>query len=414
MSESDIRPPPPPLLRQCILEDFKEPVVFQGLLSNWKFLSWDLQEWARVLGDKLMPFRSGVPQWERSCQTTHLTMKEFLELAEPKEISSGKNTSNWFYFDYKYMHQWFKENPDILQAVCWEDFGFPEQRGEQSTVWIGSDGAHTPCHFDTYGCNLVAQVYGMKQWILFPPKASASLLPTRVPYEESSVYSKHNFYSPDPHIANGLHKAWIITLKPGEVLFVPHHWWHYVENIGTAISINTWLPLPSDCESRLEECLVKLLVSQLSREVPDTEMIFNPNEDDASGCSLQENITLLETCMQQFFEQQLDREQLHTEGETPEPKRMKTVPCDSNDVWDRRTSISHYETFIQNVPTYSGDQLQNFLATKRANFKSFSSNNPELSSVTFTVEKVINALCHPDVISVAKTKLCQEFCGNNL
>lgn len=31
---------------------------------------------------------------------------------------------------------------------------------EESTVWIGSTGAHTPCHQDLYGINLVAQVYG--------------------------------------------------------------------------------------------------------------------------------------------------------------------------------------------------------------------------------------------------------------
>jgi hypothetical protein len=42
-----------------------------------------------------------------------------------------------------------------------------------------------------------------KQWILFPPEKSSSLLPTRTPYEESSIYSNLNFYSPDPDIANG-------------------------------------------------------------------------------------------------------------------------------------------------------------------------------------------------------------------
>jgi hypothetical protein len=33
-----------------------------------------------------------------------------------------------------------------------------------------------------------------------------------------------------------------IILEPGDVLFVPHKWWHYVENLDTAVSINTWLP----------------------------------------------------------------------------------------------------------------------------------------------------------------------------
>ena len=52
----------------------------------------------------------------------------------------------------------------------------------------------TMCHHvqDSYGCNLVCQVAGSKQWTLFPPSASAHLSPTRVPYEESSVYSRVN------------------------------------------------------------------------------------------------------------------------------------------------------------------------------------------------------------------------------
>jgi HSPB1-associated protein 1 len=40
-----------------------------------------------------------------------------------------------------------------------------------------------------------------------------------------------------------LQEAYVVTLKPGDVLFVPHHWWHYVENVGTAVSINSWIPL---------------------------------------------------------------------------------------------------------------------------------------------------------------------------
>ena len=48
---------------------------------------------------------------------------------------------------------------------------------------------------DSYGCNLVCQVAGSKQWTLFPPSDSAHLSPTRVPYEESSVYSLVNMVS---------------------------------------------------------------------------------------------------------------------------------------------------------------------------------------------------------------------------
>lgn len=51
-----------------------------------------------------------------------------------------------------------------MQSVDWTYAGFPERKGADSTLWIGSKGAHTPCHIDTYGFNLVAQIQG--QYVL--------------------------------------------------------------------------------------------------------------------------------------------------------------------------------------------------------------------------------------------------------
>jgi len=46
------------------------------------------------------------------------------------------------------------------QMVDWSVFGLSGRDGTQSTFWLGSRGAYTVCHYDTYGCNLVAQIYG--------------------------------------------------------------------------------------------------------------------------------------------------------------------------------------------------------------------------------------------------------------
>ena len=103
----------------------------------------------------------------------------------------------WVYADYKYMCQLCPDRPEMMEAVDWSVFGFDGRGGGDSTLWVGSDGACTPCHFDTYGCNLVAQLWGKKQWLLFPPSESCRLHPTRVPYEESSVFSEVNVSCPD-------------------------------------------------------------------------------------------------------------------------------------------------------------------------------------------------------------------------
>ena len=106
-------------------------------------------------------------------------------------------TDYWIYADYKYMVELCHDLPEMLSNVDWSMIGFEGRDGKDSTLWIGSEGANTPCHFDTYGCNFVAQLHGKKKWTLFDPQDLDKLYPTRVPYEESSVFSQVNITDPD-------------------------------------------------------------------------------------------------------------------------------------------------------------------------------------------------------------------------
>ena len=59
------------------------------------------------------------------------------------------------------IHGCLTEHLDVsFQDVVWSDFGYPGRAGRESTLWIGTGGANTPCHQDTYGCNLVLPVQG--------------------------------------------------------------------------------------------------------------------------------------------------------------------------------------------------------------------------------------------------------------
>lgn len=76
-----------------------------------------------------------------------------------KKFNEENNSKNWWYFDYKHINEWLSEKAEKMD-INWKDFGHPEITAKGSTLWIGTKGAHTPCHVDTYGCNLVAQLYG--------------------------------------------------------------------------------------------------------------------------------------------------------------------------------------------------------------------------------------------------------------
>lgn len=153
------------------------------------------------------PLSSKRVKVDRDLQNGGSTLGSFTALPSSMSDQSSTQTINplydypkseyWVYADYKYMVQLCQDLPDLLSSIDWSVVGLKARDGKDSTLWIGSKGANTPCHFDTYGCNYVAQLHGKKKWTLFHPRDSEWLYPTRVPYEESSVFSKVNVADPD-------------------------------------------------------------------------------------------------------------------------------------------------------------------------------------------------------------------------
>lgn len=126
-----------------------------------------------------------------------------------------------------------------------------------------------------------------KSWLLLPP--DSHLTPTRIPYEESSVYCMENLYAPNAddisHLTKSRTQLYHCILEPNDVLIVPKHWWHFVEALDISLSVNAWIPLVSDIDSQIHECISKHLIetfvkgkSQLVREY-----VMNPNQVSSNG-----------------------------------------------------------------------------------------------------------------------------------
>lgn len=99
--------------------------------------------------------------------------------------------------------------------------------------------------------------------------------------------------------------ARLVELSAGDALVVPRGWWHYVQNIDNVnIALNIWLPHVSiiylsnniklklkimvssfffqekDTSTQVSEALVKILVAQLCKDLPQetAKLLVNPNE----------------------------------------------------------------------------------------------------------------------------------------
>lgn len=97
-------------------------------------------------------------------------------------------------------------------------------------------GTGVPLH--THGAVFAEMLHGKKRWFLAPPgdenkprfdgnesvlRYAMSVLPTYTPQERNPP------------------ALWDCTIKPGEILWIPHKWWHSTFNIGDAVFISSFL-----------------------------------------------------------------------------------------------------------------------------------------------------------------------------
>ncbi|WP_071898528.1 cupin-like domain-containing protein [Cystobacter ferrugineus] len=127
--------------------------------------------------------------------------------------------------------------PDgLLGSIQYPPFFVPETCGRPN-MWLGPAGTITPLHRDLVD-NALAQVFGRKQLLLYPPEQSRFLYT----WSNSKLLdgAKVDPDHPDPRQyplfeqARGLE----CTLEPGELLFIPAGWFHKVRSLSLSLSIS--------------------------------------------------------------------------------------------------------------------------------------------------------------------------------
>ncbi|MFM8890098.1 MAG: cupin-like domain-containing protein [Planctomycetia bacterium] len=107
-------------------------------------------------------------------------------------------------------------------------------------IWIGPKDMVSPLHLDPEH-NVFAQVYGRKEWLVFPPSDQRDLY---VPWPEHPDgilnWSPIDVSAPDfdSFPRYGRLRPYRHILEPGEVLYLPAGWWHGVRYEDIAISVN--------------------------------------------------------------------------------------------------------------------------------------------------------------------------------
>ena len=262
--------------------------VLKNFITEWGPALWDLDYLAECTIGQTVTVKSGKPYSggqvpkESECCFKEQDLGEFF-----RYLKTYNDSSTFYYAGYTHFAVLNNTAPNF-HSFDWSWAGLKDVGSSKSTLWAGSAGSFTPCHKDSYGCNLHAQLVGQKEWLLWPPEHD--LCPTRLPYEESST-----FCSVDVLKEMYAKSALRIVTTPGEVIFIPKHWWHLTRNLDTSVSINTWIDLASDSFDRLQEAITRLLVCALKRS-DSPESWLNPGEEISSA---KENEMLLKQSISQ-------------------------------------------------------------------------------------------------------------------
>ncbi|GAA1626653.1 cupin-like domain-containing protein [Catellatospora bangladeshensis] len=207
------------------------PVVLDGLCDDWPARSWTLDELARRCGDaevEVMTGREANPDhaWQYDRHRTTMTFGDYLRL-----VGSGTPTNDY------YMVPRNSNWPGALAALA-DDVrppaGLidPAEGTRRAHLLLGPAGTLTPLHFDNSNV-LLCQVMGRKHVRLVPS------------YERHLVYPRGGTFSevdadhPDPARHPRYSEATVLetVLEPGQALFIPVGWWHWVRALDVSATV---------------------------------------------------------------------------------------------------------------------------------------------------------------------------------
>ena len=212
------------------------PVVLTDAIENWEALKkWSPEYFYNVIGDTEVEVQYGRekdPLFERNAgkYKTKMLMKDFIE--EILSVGSSNNlymTANNTKRSFDGIGKLFN---DI--GVFGRDYTNSERIHEQSYLWLGPKGTFTPLHHDLTN-NLLVQIYGRKKITLIPALQVQNLYNDRGVFSE--IYNPENLDEKEIFKLLGKTSKLEYILNPGESIFIPVGWWHYVESLDTSISL---------------------------------------------------------------------------------------------------------------------------------------------------------------------------------
>ncbi|XP_011565796.3 bifunctional peptidase and arginyl-hydroxylase JMJD5 [Plutella xylostella] len=212
----------------------QKPVVLTNCIQHWPALTkWTDQNYLlKLAGLRTVPVELGSKYTDAEWTQKLMTLGDFIK----QHIFTTEGPTG-----YLAQYQLFDHISELKNDICEPEYCCFSDTNDPVDInaWFGPKGTVSPLHHDPKK-NLLAQVVGEKRIYLFSPSDSEFLYPhddellnntarvdPRCP--DLELYPKYKDAKPQ-----------ICILKPGQMLYIPPKWWHFVESLSISFSVSFW------------------------------------------------------------------------------------------------------------------------------------------------------------------------------
>jgi hypothetical protein len=252
---------------QVHLNNLMTPLLLTNTIDDWPAMkTWqDPTHLLRLTlgGRRCVPVEIGETythaDWRQEIMPLRKFMHNYLLPNEPKEIG------------YLGQHNLFHQISTLQRDIRIPDYCYtappestpssriglppvPPVDEPQKNVWLGPKGTRTPLHTDPYH-NIFCQVVGYKYVRLYPSEATESVYPRGI--DENGINESN---TSEVEIRLDHERVGNVTVEeeerfplflaqsgyreaivgPGECLYIPAGWWHYIESLTASYSVSFW------------------------------------------------------------------------------------------------------------------------------------------------------------------------------
>eukprot|EP01134_Creolimax_fragrantissima_P008355 CFRG8355T1 len=229
------------------------PVIITGAMEHWPALNerkWSIQSLYHRFGHRSVPVEIGSKYTDEDWTQRIMTLGDFLiQYLNPNVQEKG----------YLAQHNIFDQIQELRFDVAVPDYCYLEPTtAEEKTgdslhenqkvgdmgdvrlnAWLGPADTVSPLHYDT-DHNMFCQVMGAKYLRLFSPQMTECLYPFQdhLLSNTSQIKSENVDLNEFPQYRNA--DGWECVVGPGEMLYIPQGWWHYVRSVQPSFSCSFW------------------------------------------------------------------------------------------------------------------------------------------------------------------------------